>query len=100
MKTLSRDTLPRGGFAGLQETRLIKDAKIGGKADTWDGLGSFVYLADARYLPYGETGMHPHLEVDVITIMLEGRLTHEGSMEHGQSMVANQAQVQRAGGDS
>lgn len=99
MKTISRDTLPRGGFAGIQETRLIKDAKIGGKADTWNGLGSFVYLADARYLPYGESGMHSHLEVDVITIMLEGYLTHEGSMEHGQSMVANQAQVQRAGGE-
>ncbi len=52
---------------------------------------------DARYVPFGESGMHPHLEVDVITIMLEGRLTHEGSIEHGQSMVANQAQVQRAG---
>jgi len=99
MKTLSRDTLPRGGFAGIKETRLIKDTKIGGNSDTWDGIGSFVYLADARYLPFGESGMHPHQEVDVITIMLEGRLTHEGSMEHGQSMVANQAQVQRAGGE-
>ena len=93
MNILSRDTLHRGGFAGIEETRLVKDAKIGGKLDTWDGLGNFVYLADARYLPYGESGMHPHLEMDVITIMVEGRLTHEGSMEHGQSMVANQAQV-------
>ena len=99
MKILSRDTLPRGGFAGIEETRLIQDIKIGGSENTWDGIGSFVYLADARYLPYGESGMHPHLETDVITIMLEGRLTHEGSMEHGQSMVANQAQVQRAGGE-
>jgi redox-sensitive bicupin YhaK (pirin superfamily) len=99
MNILSRDTLHRGGFAGIKETRLVKDAKIGGKLDTWDGLGNFVYFADARYVPYGESGMHPHLEVDVITIMVEGRLTHEGSMEHGQSMVANQAQVQRAGGE-
>ncbi|MFT4908002.1 MAG: redox-sensitive bicupin YhaK (pirin superfamily) [Oleispira sp.] len=99
MNILSRDSLPLGGFAGIEETRLVKDAKIGGKADTWNGLGNFVYLADARYVPFGESGMHPHLEVDVITIMLEGRLTHEGSMEHGQSMVANQAQVQRAGGE-
>jgi redox-sensitive bicupin YhaK (pirin superfamily) len=99
MNILSRDNLPRGGFAGIEETRLVADARIGGKTDTWNGLGSFVYLADARYLPFGESGMHPHLEVDVITIMLEGRLTHEGSMEHGQSMVANQAQVQRAGGE-
>ncbi len=99
MEILHRDSLKRGGFAGLTETRLIKDAQIGGGQDTWNGLGSFVYLADAKYLPYGETHMHPHMEIDVITIMLEGRLNHEGSMEHGRSMVANQAQVQRAGGE-
>ena len=99
MNILHRDSLPRGGFAGLTETRLIKDQQIGGDKATWDGLGQFVYLADAKYLPYGETHMHPHREIDVITILLEGRLTHEGSMEHGKSMVANQAQVQRAGGE-
>ncbi len=99
MKILQRDTLKRGGFAGLTETRLIQDKQIGGSDATWDGLGKFVYLADAKYLPFGETHMHPHKEIDVITILLEGRLKHEGSMEHGRSMVANQAQVQRAGGE-
>jgi len=99
MEILHRDSLPRGGFAGLTETRLIKDNKIGGDNSTWNGIGNFTYLADARYLPYGETHMHPHKEVDVITIMLEGRLSHEGSLKDGQSMVANQVQVQRAGGE-
>ena len=56
MNMLSRDTLHRGGFAGIKETRLVQDARIGGKLDTWDGLGNFVYLADARYLPYGKSG--------------------------------------------
>ncbi|SFD50353.1 pirin family protein [Pseudoalteromonas denitrificans] len=99
MQILHRDSLQRGGFAGLTETRLIKDNKIGGDNSTWNGIGNFIYLADARYLPYGETHMHPHHEVDVITIMLEGRLTHEGSLKDGQSMVENQVQVQRAGGE-
>ena len=99
MKVLSRDSLPRGGFAGLKETRLIRDNKINGDDSNWNGLGNFVFLADARYLPKGETHMHAHLEVDVITVMLEGRLTHEGSLKDGQSMVANQVQVQRAGGE-
>ena len=31
--------------------------------------------------------------------MLEGRIKHEGSMENGKSMRANQVQAQRAGGD-
>jgi len=99
MEILHRDSLVRGGFAGLTETRLIKDNKIGGDNSTWNGIGNFTYLADARYLPHGETHMHPHKEVDVITIMLEGRLSHEGSLKDGQSMVANQVQVQRAGGE-
>ena len=99
MKVLQRDSLPRGGFAGLKETRLVVDNKIGGDQSTWNGLGSFVYLADARFLPRGETHMHPHREIDVITVMLEGRISHEGSLKDGQSMVANQVQVQRAGGE-
>ncbi len=99
MEILPRDTLARGGFAGLKETRLIHDIKIGGNADTWNGIGNFVYLADARYLPHGETHLHSHLEVDVITVLLEGRLTHEGSLDHGQSLQNQQVQVQRAGGE-
>jgi len=99
MKIVARDSLTRGGFAGLTETRLIKDSKIGGDHSTWDGLGNFVYLADANFLPHGETHMHPHHEVDVITIMLKGRLNHEGSLKDGQSMEENQVQVQRAGGE-
>ncbi|NRA21681.1 MAG: pirin family protein, partial [Oceanospirillaceae bacterium] len=99
MQILQRDSLPLGGFAGLTEKRLIKDKKVGGDSSNWDGLGSFVYLADANYLPYGETKMHSHSEIDVITVMITGRLTHEGSMKDGQSMVANQVQVQRAGGE-
>ena len=99
MQLLRRDSLHRGGFAGLRETRLVVDNKIGGQDDTSNGLGHFIYLADARFLPKGETRMHPHKELDVITVMLEGRIEHQGSMENGKSMQANQVQAQRAGGE-
>ena len=99
MNILHRDSLKRGGFAGLKETRLIQDKKVGGNDSTWDGLGQFIFLADARYLPHGETRMHPHHEVDVITVMLEGNLQHEGSLEHGQSLSGYQVQAQRAGAE-
>jgi len=99
MEILHRDDLVRGGFAGLKETRLIRDKSINGTDENWDGLGNFVYLADAQYLPHGETHMHSHKEIDIVTVMLEGRLTHEGSLKDGQSMTAHQAQVQRAGGE-
>ena len=99
IQVLHRDSLPLGGFAGLKEHRLVVDKRVGGDSDTWDGIGNFVYLADARFLPKGETHMHSHREIDVISVIVEGRIDHEGSLEHGQSLNTDQVQVQRAGGD-
>ena len=97
MHVLHKDSLPLGGFAGLKERRLVVDKRIGGRDDTWDGLGNFVYLADAYFDPFGETKMHSHKEIDVISIVLEGDIQHEGSLEHGSALVSGQVQVQRAG---
>jgi len=102
MQVLSRKSLPLGGFAGLTEHRLVTDRRVFGarKApNTFDGIGNFVYLADAQFNPRGETHMHPHKEIDVISIMMDGRVSHEGSLEHGQSLNAGEVQVQRAGGE-
>ncbi len=101
-KILHRDDLELGGFAGLTEHRLIMDPKAFGRhtnPGTWPGIGNLVYLADARFNPHGETHMHPHREVDVISVMVEGRLMHEGSLEHGQELKPLDVQVQRAGGE-
>ena len=102
MQVLSRKSLPLGGFAGLTEHRLVTDRRIFGSRkapNTFDGIGSFVYLADAQFNPHGETHMHPHKEIDVISIMITGRVSHEGSLKHGQSLNAGEVQVQRAGGE-
>ena len=102
MEILHRDDLTRGGFAGLREHRLVTDSRVFGHHKdpaTWNGIGNFVYLADARFMPRGETHMHPHREIDVISVMVEGRVAHEGSLEHGQEMAAGEVQVQRAGGE-
>jgi len=102
MQVLSRQSLPLGGFAGLTEHRLVTDRRVFGShkaTNTFDGIGNFVYLADAQFNPHGETRMHPHKEIDVISIMMSGRVSHEGSLEHGQSLNTGDAQVQRAGGE-
>ncbi len=102
MQVLSRKSLPLGGFAGLTEHRLVTDRRVFGnhkEANTFDGIGNFVYLADAQFNPHGDTHMHPHKEIDVISIMMAGRISHEGSLEHGQSLNAGEVQVQRAGGE-
>lgn len=102
MQVLSKSSLPLGGFAGLKEHRLVTDKRVFGarkSPNTFDGIGNFVYLADAEFNPRGETHMHPHKEIDVISIMIDGRVKHEGSLEHGQSLNSGEAQVQRAGGE-
>jgi redox-sensitive bicupin YhaK (pirin superfamily) len=101
MKILHRDDLKLGGFAGLKEHRLVMDnSAFSGRSNpgTWQGIGRFIYLADAQFNPLGDTTMHSHKEVDVISVMVKGRVSHEGSLEHGQSLEAGQVQVQRAGG--
>ncbi len=102
MEILHRDDLKRGGFGGLKETRLVMDRRVfEGRAEggTWKGIGNFVYLADARFMPKGETGLHSHKEIDVLSVMVEGRIAHEGSLKHGQSMDSLDIQAQRAGGE-
>jgi hypothetical protein len=102
MNILSRDSISLGGFAGIKEHRLVTDSRIFGsrkKPETSDGLGNMVYLADAKYNPKGESGMHPHSEIDVISVIIDGRVSHEGSMEHGKDLIAGEIQVQRAGGE-
>ncbi|MEE9368497.1 MAG: pirin family protein [Pontiella sp.] len=100
VQIMHKDQLPPGGFAGLKEKQLVVDERLWNGPDAaWDGLGNLVYLADANFLPKGQTNMHPHREVDVISVMVDGRISHEGSLEHGKSLTANQAQVQRAGGE-
>jgi len=102
MKIVKRNKLRRGGFAGLRETRLVMSPRIfrgQQESGTSSGIGKLVYLADACFLPLGETRPHPHREIDVISVMVEGRIQHEGSLEHGQELQADSIQVQRAGGE-
>lgn len=103
MDILHRDNLPEGGFAGLKEHRLVKDPAVfdsmANNDGSWVGIGSFVYLADAQFMPHGETRMHNHHEIDVISVLVDGRIAHEGSLENGKDLSANDVQIQRAGGE-
>lgn len=102
MHILRFDDLPQGGFAGLREKQFVTDSRVFGphkRPEASNGLGNFVYLADANFVPHGETRLHPHREIDVISVMVEGRIHHEGSLEQGQNLEPGSVQVQRAGGE-
>ena len=102
MKVIHKEDLHYGGFAGLREHRIVMDVRVFGphkNQGTANGLGSLLYLADAKFNPHGETHMHPHHEIDVITVMVDGKIDHEGSLEHGSNLNEGEVQVQRAGGE-
>ena len=69
----------------LENIVLVIDPKVFGDtvSGAWPGIGNFVYLADARFIPNGETHLHPHKEIDVISVIIEGRIAHEGSLHEG-----------------
>ena len=102
IKILHYDDLPIGGCAGLKEHRLVMSPKLFGQfvnPGTWPGIGDFVYLAEAGLDPQGETTLHEHKEIDIVSIVIEGQMLHQGSLQHGQELEAGMVQVQRAGGD-
>jgi redox-sensitive bicupin YhaK (pirin superfamily) len=102
MELLKFDDLPQGGFAGLREKRFVTDSRVFGARKNpvaVEGIGNFVYLADANFMPNGETGLHPHREIDVISVMVAGRISHAGSLEHGQNLDTGAVQIQRAGAE-
>lgn len=101
LQVLHRDNLKPGSFAGIREHRLIIDPKFFGNdsSDAWSGIGNFVYLADAKFIPNGETHLHPHKEIDVISVIVDGRVSHKGTLQEGNTLKKNHVQVQRAGGE-
>jgi hypothetical protein len=57
MEILHKTDIARGGFAGIIEKQMIKESRVFGRKSpndkSWDGIGSFVYLSDANFIPNG-----------------------------------------------
>ena len=101
LKKLDRNTIETGGFHGIVQKRLIVNPQYGPRMGvikgTWPGVGNLIYLADSWFETEIATGMHPHKFIDVLTFVVEGKLDHEGSLEHGKSLHALDFQVQKSG---
>ena len=101
IKKLDRNTIETGGFYGIVQKRLIVNPQYGPKMGvtegTWPGIGNLIYLADSWFETGVATGMHPHKFIDVLTFVVEGKLDHEGSLEHGKSLNSLDFQVQKSG---
>lgn len=92
MTITHRSDIPESGFAGIREHRMHMAQSLDQAL-----LGSFIYLADATFIPHGETRMHPHRDVDIVSVMLKGRVEHRGTLGDGTVLGERTIQVQRAG---
>ena len=100
-RIISMDSLPLGGFAGIVETQMVINPKIMPSAlsrtDISHGLGSFIYLSTGYFKPNDGAPIHPHENVDIVTLILSGKLAHKGTLGDGTIIDALGVQVQRAG---
>ena len=100
-RVIHRNDLPLGGFAGIVETQMVMSPLIWPNAssrnDISHGLGDFLYLSNGYFKPNDGAPIHPHNDVDIVTVVLSGAVGHKGTLGDGSVIEAPGVQVQRAG---
>ena len=63
----------------------------------WRGFGPLRVINDDRIAPGGGFGMHPHRDMEIITVLVEGVLRHRDSLGHSEALQAGEVQWMSAG---
>jgi hypothetical protein len=63
----------------------------------WMGFGPLRVINDDRIAAGRGFGMHPHRDMEIITVMVEGQLSHRDSMGHVEVLHAGEVQRMSAG---
>ena len=63
----------------------------------WMGFGPLRVINDDRIAAGRGFGMHPHRDMEIITVMVEGQLNHRDSMGHAAVLRAGEVQRMSAG---
>jgi len=63
----------------------------------WRGFGPLLVINDDRVAAGRGFGMHPHRDMEIITVMVEGVLHHRDSMGHHEALRAGEVQRMSAG---
>jgi redox-sensitive bicupin YhaK (pirin superfamily) len=63
----------------------------------WMGFGPLRVINDDTIAPGRGFGMHPHRDMEIVTVMLEGQLQHRDSMGHAAVLRAGEVQRMSAG---
>ncbi len=71
---------------------------FGGHHDpAWMGFGPLRVINDDTIAAGRGFGMHPHRDMEIITVMVEGQLNHRDSMGHAEVLRAGEVQRMSAG---
>ena len=100
MNSLHIDDLDIVGFGGIRERILIMEpTQFSGRVrdDTWPGFLDLTYFAHAYFKPFGQTGLHYHDNVDIISVITRGEIHHQGTLGDGDVIRQGQVLVQSAG---
>ena len=68
-------------------------ATVGEHAGQGQPLGPMLVLADATFAPRSRFPLHPHREMEILSIVLSGTLSHHGDQAHGATMPERSAQL-------
>ncbi|MBD2423819.1 pirin-like bicupin family protein [Cyanobium sp. FACHB-13342] len=63
----------------------------------WMGFGPLRVINDDTIAPGRGFGMHPHRDMEIITVMVDGQLEHRDSMGHTELLRAGEVQRMSAG---
>ena len=63
----------------------------------WTGFGPLLVINDDTIAAGQGFGMHPHRDMEIITVMVEGQINHQDSMGHAEVLRAGEVQRMSAG---
>lgn len=94
-------TIYRAGDRGVSEHGWLSSRFSFSFADWYDptrmGFGALRVLNDDTIAPASGFGTHPHKDMEIITIVMKGTVTHQDSMGNTGEVVAGEVQVMSAG---
>lgn len=68
-------------------------ATVGPHSGQGQPMGPLLVLADATLAPHSRFALHPHRDMEILSVVIEGALSHHGDQEHGAVLAARGAQL-------